>query len=137
MLQQKGYKSWTRKSSTINPLTFDSKPSVGSCISSLIGGRALEHSRVLPPHVVDHQGPILHDIVPHGRDAVQGLAVSVPDNVGFGRALNIAWNLKLFPNLSKCLELKFSLEAGLLCNNKNWIESSWIYEVEVIKLSKK
>ena len=65
MFQQKGYKSWTRKSSTINPLTFDSKPSIGSCVSCFIRGRTLEHSRIFPPHVVDHQGPVgLHDVVP-------------------------------------------------------------------------
>ena len=105
MFQQKGYKSWTRKSSTINPLTFDSKPSIGSGVSCFIRGRTLEHSRILPPHVVDHQGPILHDVVPHGRDAVQWLAVPVPNNLRLGEPLNIAGNLKFSPNLAKCLEL--------------------------------
>ena len=72
MFQQKGYKSWTRKSSTINPLTFDSKPSIGSGVSCFIGGRTLEHSRILPPHVVDHQGPVgLHDVVPRQKHLVK------------------------------------------------------------------
>ena len=96
-------------------LTFDPEPGVGGGVASAVGGGALEHARVLPPHVVDHQRPVVGECVPHGLDAVQRLAVSIPRDLGLRSALHIAGNLQLLPYLTQSLQAQFPRQPWLLC----------------------
>ena len=107
-------KSWDNNSS----LTFDSEPSVSCGVAGLVGCRALEHARVLPPHVVDDEGTILRYLVPHCGDTVQCLTVSVPGDLRTRRPRHCTGNLQLSPNLSQSLELHLAGEVRLLCNIK-------------------
>ena len=99
-------------------LTLDSEPGVGGGVSRLVGGGALEHAGVLPPHVVDHQAPVLGDVVPYGLDAVQGLGVTIPRDLWLWSALHVAGNLQLLPDLAERFESQFLLQPRFLCKEK-------------------
>ena len=96
-------------------LTFDSEPGVGGGVASAVGGGTLEHARVLSPHVVDYQGPVVGDGVSHGLDAVQRLAVSIPGDLRLRSALHIAGNLQLLPYLTQSLKAQLPRQPWLLC----------------------
>ena len=105
---------------TINPLTFNPKPSVGRGVAGLVAGRALEHAGVLPPHVVDHERAVVRDVVANGGDGGQRLRVAVPGHLGARGSLHVAGDLQLLADLAQSLELELALEIGFLCKEKTY-----------------